>query len=171
MRYLRRNMINDINKNLQRGVILLKSISNDTYTNSSVAPYFSSIGCHIRHILDVFNCILIGYEEGEIDLTSRERNAFIEENIQEGLTYINEIQNRLSEIQLESLKKNVFVIDNIGSGNKTVETTLEAILLQAHSHTVHHFATIGYIIHQLNIELPDSDFGFNATTPKKAISS
>ena len=27
--------------------------------------------------------------------------------------------------------------------------------------------TIGFIIHQLGVELPDADFGFNPTTPKK----
>ena len=48
----------------------------------------------------------------------------------------------------------------------TVNYTLASALIQAHSHAIHHFASIGYIISQLGIELPDADFGYNPTTPK-----
>jgi len=40
------------------------------------------------------------------------------------------------------------------------------VLIQAHSHAIHHFASIGYIICKLGIELPDTDFGYNPSTPR-----
>jgi hypothetical protein len=43
---------------------------------------------------------------------------------------------------------------------------LSSALIQTHRHAIHHFASIGYIINQLGIELPDNDFGYNPTTPR-----
>jgi len=48
----------------------------------------------------------------------------------------------------------------------TANYTMAAILIQAHSHAIHHFASVGYVISQLGISLPDEDFGFNPTTPR-----
>jgi hypothetical protein len=61
----------------------------------------------------------------------------------------------------------VKVRDDLGLGMVTANYTLAAALIQAHSHAIHHFASIGYIISQLGISLPDGDFGYNPTTPKK----
>ena len=41
-----------------------------------------------------------------------------------------------------------------------------SVLIQTHSHAIYYFASLGYIISQLGIELPDDDFEFNPTTPK-----
>ena len=73
-------MIKNINLNLDRGIELLELISNDDYINKSVPPYFSSIGTHIRHLLDFFNCVFNGLESKMIDFTIRERNINVEEN-------------------------------------------------------------------------------------------
>ena len=63
----------------------------------------------------------------------------------------------------------VAVSDDLGSGVVTTNYTLGGALAQAHSHAIHHFASIGFIIHQLGIDLPDADFGYNPTTPKKVL--
>ena len=66
----------------------------------------------------------------------------------------------------ENFDKIVKVTDDIGLGVITANYTLGGVLIQAHSHAIHHFASVGYIISQLDIKLPDADFGFNPTTPK-----
>ncbi|QXP68388.1 MULTISPECIES: DinB family protein [unclassified Polaribacter] len=162
-------MIEAIEKNLQRGISLLNTISNEQYSDSSVAPYFSSIGCHMRHILDVFSCVFEGLETKSIYLNKRNRNELLELHTQLGIEYFNETIQKLKEINTLSLESTVLVTDDLGLGVKSVNYTLAAILMQAHSHAIHHFASIGYIIYQLGIELPDADFGFNPTTPKVSI--
>ena len=47
------------------------------------------------------------------------------------------------------------VNDDLGLGVVAANYTLGGILIQAHSHAIHHFASVGYIICQLGIELPD----------------
>jgi uncharacterized damage-inducible protein DinB len=160
-------MIPAIIQNLNRGVNLLNSIDDKQYSNDSTAPYYSSIGVHMRHILDVFDCILRGLETGVIDLSDRQRNEMAETVVEEGVNYFSEIMSKLVELQHADLDQKIQVKDDLGLGMVTANYTLAAALIQAHSHAIHHFASIGYIIAQLGINLPDGDFGYNPTTPKK----
>ena len=159
-------MISAITNNLQRGIKLLNSIDENQYTDVSVAPYYSSIGVHMRHILDVFDCVFIGLESNNVDLSARKRNALVEQKISLGLDYFSEIITKLEDLKAENLDIIVQVKDDLGLGVVTANYTLASILIQAHSHAIHHFASIGYIISQLDINLPDADFGYNPTTPR-----
>ena len=160
-------MISAIIQNLNRGVNLLNSIDDQQYGNNSTAPYYSSIGIHMRHILDVFDCIFKGLESGIIDLSARERNELAETRVTAGIYYFDTVIAQLSELQSRDLDQVVKVRDDLGMGMVTANYTLAAALIQAHSHAIHHFASIGYIIAQQGISLPDGDFGYNPTTPKK----
>lgn len=159
-------MINAIEKNLQRGVKLLNSISEAQYTNQSVAPYYSSIGGHIRHILDIFDCIFEGIPTKKIDLAARKRNELVEQYTVHGLLYFETVLKKLDALKSSDFNELYQVRDDLGMGEVIANYTLASALIQAHSHAIHHFASIGYIIAQLGIELPDKDFGFNPTTPK-----
>ncbi|MDF1516371.1 MAG: DinB family protein [Lutibacter sp.] len=163
-------MIDAIEKNLHRGIQLLNCISDNEYNNKTIAPYYSSIGIHTRHILDVFDCVLDGTESGNINLINRKRNELAENSTPHGIAYFEEILCRLKLLKNGDFNKIVMVTDDLGLGIVSVNYTLGGILIQAHSHAIHHFASVGYVISQLGIELPDIDFGFNPTTPKKNLS-
>jgi hypothetical protein len=160
-------MIEAIEENLKRGIQLLNCISDEDYKNTTVAPYYSSIGVHMRHILDVFDCVFEGLESGNINLINRKRNEMAENYSQHGIDYFEDIIQRLKLIENEDFNKIVLVTDDLGLGIVSTNYTLGGILIQAHSHAIHHFASVGYVISQLGIALPDADFGFNPTTPKK----
>lgn len=164
-------MIPAIIQNLNRGINLLNSIDDKVYADNSTAPYYSSIGIHMRHILDVFNCVFQGIDDGKIDLSARQRNELAEIKVSAGLAYFEQIISQLKEIKATDLNRVVAVKDDLGTGMITANYTLAAALIQAHSHAIHHFASIGYIISQLGIDLPDSDFGYNPTTPRKDMMS
>lgn len=162
-------MLKAIELNLQRGVKLLQSIDDEQYSNTSVEPYHSSIGGHMRHILDVFDCIFCGLEAKNIDLSARKRNEFAEQKTTFGLNYFQEILDKLDQLSNENLDQLVAVTDDLGLGKVTTNYTLASVLIQAHSHAIHHFASIGYIISKLGIELPDADFGYNPSTPRNKV--
>jgi len=159
-------MLNAIEKNLKRGIQLLSYISDEDYRNATIAPYYSSIGGHVRHILDVFDCVFEGMNSGDINLIKRERNQLVENFTEIGINYFDKTIEKLQQFQHEDFEKIVVVTDDLGTGIISANYTLAGILIQAHSHAIHHFASVGYIISQLNIELPDDDFGFNPTTPR-----
>jgi len=160
-------MINAIIQNLNRGIVLLNSVKDEQYNDLSVAPYFSSIGGHTRHILDVFDCIFEGLESGEVNLTARKRNQLVEQKTTAGLAYFRQIITQLQNLKGVDLDQMVIVKDDLGLGEVIQKYTLGSALIQAHSHAIHHFASLGYLINQLGIELPDNDFGYNPTTPRE----
>jgi len=162
-------MITSIIKNLEKGKYLLETINDETYSNKSIAPYYSSIGSHTRHVLDMFNSVFRDYNTGSIDLTKRDRNSNIETYTTYGLEYYNTIISELEKIEASNLEVVLDVVDDLGDGCCTVKTTLGAILAQCQSHAIHHFATIGYMLHCLDVCLPIDSFGVNPTTPKEQL--
>ena len=152
-------------KTLQKTSVLLASLTNEELSNNSVSPYYSSIGCHIRHILDFYDCVLDIDSSKRIDLTARKRNNAVECNCEDAKKYLNVIINKLNIIDSGASDK-VYVIDDLGLGKTEIQYTLGAIFAQANSHAIHHYAIINYILDNLGIALQDGDFGYNPTTPK-----
>ncbi len=159
-------MINAIILNLQRGVKLLNALDDKVYSDKSVVPYYSSIGGHIRHILDIFDCAFEGVDTGKIDLTERKRNSLAEKKVEFGLQYFYMVIDKLEALKGKDLNFMVEVKDDLGLGVVDTPYTMASLLIQAHSHAIHHFASLGYVISQLGVELPDKDFGYNPTTPR-----
>ncbi len=159
-------MIDAIETNLKRGIRLLESISDEEYSDCSIPPYYSSIGNNMRHVLDVFDCIFKGYENNCIDFSCRDRNEQAQMYTEYGIQYFNSIINKLKLLKKSDFNLLITVTDDLGLGKVSTQYTLGSALAQAHSHAIHHYASVGFIINQLGIELPDNDFGYNPTTPK-----
>lgn len=160
-------MIKAIEGNLEKGIALLNSITDEQYCNDSIAPYYSSIGRHVRHVLDVFDCVFDGLQTNTtVDLTARKRNEEVELKTTVGIAYFNRIIVKLNALQSYDFDKLISVSDDLGTGVIVQDYTLGGLLIQAHGHAVHHFASLSYILCQLEIEIADENFGFNPTTPR-----
>jgi uncharacterized damage-inducible protein DinB len=162
---MRATVIAAINKNLSNAISLIDAIDHDVYTNCCVAPYYSSIGSHLRHALDFFDCIIDGLQTNNIDLTARKRDEVISTNPEAAKNHIYEIQQKLTSFADINTDYLLHVTDNLGDGKVTIMYTLESILAQANTHATHHYAIISYMLStlQVNIEIPG--FGYNPTTP------
>jgi len=160
-----KSVIKPILSNLDRGYILLDNVTNDQFVNATIGPYNSTIGQHFRHILDVFSCIFNGLDDRKVDLTARDRNELAENNIGVARYYLDDIVQKLQSIQGLDPDLQVEVVDDLGLGKVQVNYTLGSALCQAHSHAIHHFASLGYMLYQLGVEIPDNRFGYNPTTP------
>lgn len=149
---------------LQKASFLLSNLSDEILRDNSISPYYSSVGSHIRHVLDFYDCIL--KHDEYYDLTERCRNVEIETNCKSALNYLESLKERLMNLKTINLKQEVFVIDDLGVGKEKIAYTYSALLAQANSHAIHHYAIINYILDGLKVNLADSDFGYNPTTPK-----
>ncbi len=150
---------------LQKSQNLLNSLNDDMLSNTSVSPYHSSIGSHLRHILDFYDCIL-NIKEGCVDLTARKRDTQIETCCISAKNYLDNVMTKLTAFE-NNLNETVNVIDDLGMGKTEIVYTQAALLAQANSHTIHHYAIINYILDSLGIKMEDANFGYNPTTPKK----
>jgi hypothetical protein len=147
--------------------VLLSSLSNSNLTNKSIAPYYSSIGSHVRHILDFYECILT--EGNSFDLTARKRQSNVETNSGTALTYLKDLVEKLKNVDTRTINKKVLVADDLGLGKVEIEYTFSSLLAQGNSHTIHHYAIINYILDGLQIKISDDKFGYNPTTPRQAV--
>ncbi|WP_158848982.1 hypothetical protein [Algibacter sp. L1A34] len=152
-------------KTLQKADLLLNKLSDDDLCNASVSPYYSSIGSHVRHILDFYDCIFNKNEDNIIDLTARCRNLDVETQCNSASNYLNITMEKLKSLDFNADTK-IVVIDDLGLGKAEIAYTFGALLSQANSHTIHHYAIISYILDRLEIQFEDGDFGYNPTTPK-----
>jgi len=152
-------------KTLKKSRTLLSILNDDELSDTSVAPYYSSIGSHLRHILDFYDCALYPNSENKIDLTNRSRNNDVENKCEIALQYLTQIINKLDTIE-QKTKENMIVIDDLGLGKLEMTYTFEALMAQANSHTIHHYAIINYILDRLGISVKDETFGYNPTTPR-----
>ena len=154
-------------KTLIKSKILLNNLTDDVLIDSTVSPYYSSIGTHIRHILDFYECIFSLNAENVIDLTTRVRDKEVETKCETAICYLNSIIEELNSFEFK-MDDFVIVFDDLGLGKVEMVYTYGALFSQANSHTIHHYAIINYILDALNISIEESDFGYNPTTPKQA---
>jgi hypothetical protein len=162
MNIIIQSSINTLNKSK----LLLESISNDDLGDDSVSPYYSCIGSHIRHILDFYDCIFDCIASEKVNLINRNRDERIHSDCDYALLNVNRIIKKLENTQDTNMDNIYLVTDNLGLGEVKVKYTLGAILAQANSHAIHHYAIINYILDRLEITIEDDTFGFNPTTPK-----
>jgi uncharacterized damage-inducible protein DinB len=154
-------------KTLNKSKSLLSKISDEQLCNTSVSPYYSSIGSHVRHILDFYECIL-NCENNLVDLTDRKRDQNVENLTDSALEYLEVINQRL-KLLTSPLDREIIVVDDMGMGKVKIKYTLSSLLAQANSHTIHHYAIINYILDGLNIEFNEEQFGLNPTTQRKIV--
>ena len=159
-------MIFSIKTNLQRTISLLKALDDSDYTDSKVGPYYSSIGSHVRHILDFYDCVLRGLPYKKVDLTSRKRNEEVETSCDAALTYVNAIMSSLSDLKFNQ-DDAIMVIDNLGHGNVEIPYTTGALLAQANTHAIHHYAIVAQLAYVNGIAIEDEAFGYNPSTPRE----
>ncbi len=154
-------------KTLKKSESLLNYITDEDLCNTSVPPYHSSIGGHIRHILDFYDCIFNMDSENRIDFTARSRNKDVESKCCYANSYLESIIKKLNTVNIDMNTK-VIVVDDLGLGKIDIEYTYGAMFAQATSHAIHHYAIINCILERLGIVLNDTDFGYNPTTPRTA---
>ncbi|WP_378187183.1 DinB family protein [Aquimarina sp. W85] len=162
---MKKALIHSINSTLEQAIFLLDIIDVDVYNQTSVGPYYSSIGSHIRHILDFFDCIKSGLDDSIIDLTARKRDVRIAVDPEAAHQGIRSIQHTLTSYIGTNTDYLLHVTDDMGHGKVTVNYTLESILAHANSHALHHYAIIGYIMNSMGITYEIPGFGYNPSTP------
>lgn len=153
-------------KTLNKTKSLLDNLDDALLCDASISPYCSSIGSHIRHILDFYECVFNINSENQIDLTARSRNREVESKCCSAREYLDAIINKLNSSNFD-MNNTVDVFDDLGLGKTEIKYTMGAVFSQANSHTIHHYAIINYILEGLKISFDDSDFGYNPTTPKE----
>jgi len=144
--------------------MILNQFSNGEFAKPLPILSNSSVGMHVRHIIEFYQCLLEGYDIGIIDFDRRKRNKQIEESMHEALQETELIHFRL----LAMPDKSLLLLSNLtGVENKDLglTTSFHRELVYVIEHTIHHFAIIKIaILNEFqNINLP-KNFGVAYST-------
>lgn len=138
---------------------LLQHLSVDEYTEKIPLLSHSSIGEHTRHIIELFQQLYKGYEQGLINYDARERELLLQSNI---------------DYAIESI---AFIVSNLCIANKAIEiqtlylneehsiqSNYQRELMYNIEHCIHHQAIIKIATNILGIPYADEHFGVAKST-------
>ncbi|MDI9337005.1 MAG: DinB family protein [Alphaproteobacteria bacterium] len=121
----------------------------------------ATLGQHVRHILEMLQCLLNGYESGCIDYINRTRNLNLESNKTLVLETIQTIKisfikpNKDLKIKITEMHSNI---------EEYIETNFERELLWQLDHIIHHLAMFKVGLIELNIPLENNFLGVAYST-------
>jgi len=110
----------------------------------------NSIGKHVRHTLEFFECLLEGLPKGEVNYDLRRRNMLLETDPDYTLMQIASIQRKLAEVKDDEFIMNA----DLGSGTQAFQTSVYRELAFALDHCIHHLALIRVGMQQHFPEIP-----------------
>ena len=116
----------------------------------------TTIGKHIRHVVDHFVAYKHGLEKNLINYNQRSRNSVVETDPQRAKNSINEVlewfgAHSESEQDVEVISE----IDSFRAQDYTFASNTARELLYLINHTIHHAAYIKLLARTHNIELPE----------------
>lgn len=138
---------------------ILSIITQEDYIDG--ARNSSSIGAHIRHILDRFHCFFVGMPEASIDYDARKRDPEIEKNVEAAMFALESVARRIERLrQLPFCNELIVVKESVLPSSPAVDipSTLERELMGLITHSIHHLAIIALLAKSYGHKM-DSDFG------------
>lgn len=159
-------MSNSYTTIVNQAIDLLEGLNINEY-QKQLPPHFpSSIGAHIRHVVDHFLALMNGQKQGHVNYNIRHRHNKIEQlpdTAIESLRQINTWLNNLSDTSLQNEISVTSEIDVTCPKSTTCNSTLERELVFASSHAIHHYALIRIMCSMQNKAIPEY-FGYAPAT-------
>lgn len=145
----------------------LISSNNSAHYRKVFAPLFiSSAGAHMRHIIDHYLALIVGFPLGKVDYDVRHRNSNVELEPELALKKLAQISNWIKSLAETDLTRAFTLSTEISVHEQKVQsvpTSLARELVFAGSHAVHHYAMIAQIAQQQDMVLP-INFGIAPAT-------
>ncbi len=142
----------------------IRQTSNDEYRTPSRILTNTTIGQHVRHIIELFLCLEQGYATGVVNYEKRERDYRIETDKEFALDLMMHVFNSLEQpnkdliLEAEDYCEDVQTVSVPSNYYRELAYNLE--------HTIHHMALIRVGINEVSsVQLPE-DFGVAYSTIK-----
>jgi uncharacterized damage-inducible protein DinB len=149
---------------LQQAARLLTNLNDEILPRRSPLFPSASVGKHLRHCLDFYECFLRGLLSGKVDYTHRERDEKTEAHASVALRRAQQIVQGLERLEWDARRPLRIRAEETGEeqaawSDSTVRRELQFLV----SHTVHHFALIAALLRAFGEE-PEAEFGVAAST-------
>jgi len=142
----------------------LGQLSPPQYSQPCQTLFNNTVGQHVRHIIELFQCLETGYQCGEVNYEKRKRDALIETDKELASGLLLDIYRGLTKPNKPLTL--VACYDEHINEKIAIETNYYREIAYNLEHTIHHMALIRVGITEISsIQLPD-DFGVASSTIK-----
>lgn len=153
-----------VNNVFSQLVSSLDKLTPEQYTKVCTNLSNSSIGQHVRHIIEMFQCLEKGYDTGVVNYEKRNRDRAIETDKELALELIHGISKGLDRENKELLLEGVY--NDTSEELMQFTTNYYREVVYNMEHMIHHMALIRVGLREVdNIEVPAS-FGVASATVK-----
>lgn len=156
---------------LDQGRRLLEGLPAELYDRSPEPIATSTIGAHVRHVLDCAACLVDGLAERRVDYDRRQRDLSIEREPEAAARRLGELADRLVEPGLvasglaerDALEVRAELPAGAPDAACWTPSSVGRELVHVLSHTVHHYALIATLMRHFDVE-PEEGFGVAPST-------
>ncbi len=152
-------MIQTNQQTLNEYIEILMLLEDNVYTTPCGLLTNATIGQHTRHIIELYQCLLNGYQNAEVAYDKRKRDIRIERSKLFAIAQIQDILHQLDrpnkELTIE-YELNGVAVRLVSNYYREVMYNLE--------HTIHHQALIKVAINQLSYLILPASFGVAPST-------
>jgi len=153
-------MFLELKQQLQSLANLLKQLNTQQYNQKIIYLGNASIGGHTRHIIELLECVLHGYDSASVDYVNRIRNLSLETDLQFAAR---ELDMLTAKIMRPDRKMKLITGD---PQQELVYTSFYREIVYNAEHTVHHLALIKVALREMGLNITDEHFGMAASTIK-----
>jgi len=142
----------------------LKELDHPQYDCPCKNLFGNTIGQHVRHIIEMFQCLETGYQRGEVDYERRKRDKRIETD----KIFASELlQQIVQQIGKENKTLDLLTYyDNFSIGPDKISTNYYREIAYNLEHTIHHMALIRVGLRELGDIPVDESYGVASSTLK-----
>ena len=118
---------------------ILNQIKDSDYSKTLAVLENGTVGRHIRHILEFYECLFISCSHDTVCYDDRKRNIILEENVRFASDYIDEIIDKIENV---NINKRLLLKSKYDNTEIIMESSLYREITYNIEHTVHHLAII-----------------------------
>ena len=152
-------LVQIVKQNLSENIDLLQQLTNEELTLPFPELSNATIGEHMRHIIELFGCLLENYEYGLINYDGRKRDLLLQTDKNEAIAIIEKYL-----LEIDKPNKPLSLTHNCFSPIELLQTNYFRELIYNLEHSIHHQALIKVALYRLShIKISDS-FGIAPST-------
>lgn len=142
----------------------LDLLSQQEYAQPCSTLFNNTIGQHVRHIIELFQCLENGYEAGIVNYEKRKRDRQIETDKNFAASLLKDVYAGLGKTDKALTLEAIY--DDLATEPIRISTNFYREIAYNLEHTIHHMALIRVGINEVSaIRLPE-DFGVATSTVK-----
>lgn len=142
----------------------LDNLQHQEYVQPSTSLSNNTIGQHVRHIIELFQCLELGYESGIVNYENRKRDITIETDKELAKSILLSLHPELEKENKELVLEANY--DDNDTSPLRIATNYYREIAYNLEHTIHHMALIRVGLNELaSISLPEN-FGVASSTVK-----